>query len=266
MSSSIDGCVPARTPKLYWGTCYSSIETSTSAYLVDGGKACIILGALVTIADVMDNMPFLDLLWRACFLWQLTGDTTCGTIELIRALEDAELQAYVPLTDWDKRTSLFGREAFIYDAEADHYMCPNGAIVRRDRHDYVKQIHHYRADAATCNAYGLKAKCTKSNEDRTIRRRFFRSIWTGWQPITKLRQLLAGRRRRIRSARFGSRYCSVKASSGMAWNDSGYITWEGELRGSANGNGTNHHTAGVMARLGTPPLAWRGPRSRPSPK
>jgi transposase len=147
-------------------------------YLVDGGKARIILGVLVTAADVMENMPFLDMLWRACFRFQIwphstTGDTTYGTVEIIRALEDAGIRAYVPITDWDKRTSLFGREAFTYDAEADHYTCPNGANLHWDRHDYVNQPHHYHADAATCNACPLKAKCTKSDEGRTIRRSFF---------------------------------------------------------------------------------------------
>jgi Transposase DDE domain len=147
-------------------------------YLVDGGKARIILGVLVTAADVMENMPFLDMVWRACFRSQLrprsaTGDTTYGTVEIIRALEDAGIRAYVPITHWDKRTSLFGREAFTYDAEADHYTCPNGAILHWDRHDYVNQTDHYHADAATCNACPLKANCTKSNDGRTIRRSFF---------------------------------------------------------------------------------------------
>jgi transposase len=147
-------------------------------YLVDGGKARIILGVLVTAADVMENMPFLDMVWRACFRWQLrprsaTGDTTYGTVEIIRALEDAGIRAYVPITDWDKRSSLFGRDAFSYDAEADHYTCPTGAILHWDRHDYVNQTHHYRADAATCNVCPLKAKCTKSDDGRSLRRSFY---------------------------------------------------------------------------------------------
>jgi hypothetical protein len=79
----------------------------------------------------------------------------------------------VPLTDWDKRTSLFGREAFIYDAEADQYVCPNGEILQWERHDYINQTHHYRADAATCNACRLKAKCTTSKEGRSLRRSFY---------------------------------------------------------------------------------------------
>jgi transposase len=36
-------------------------------YVVDGGKARIILAALVTPADVMENVPLRDLLWRVCF-------------------------------------------------------------------------------------------------------------------------------------------------------------------------------------------------------
>lgn len=147
-------------------------------YLVDGGKARIILGVLVTAADVMENMPFLDMVWRACFRWKLrprsaTGDTTYGTVEIIRALEDAGIRAYVPITDWDKRTSFFGRDTFHYDAEADQYTCPSGAVLAWERHDYVNQAHHYRADAATCNACPLKPKCTPSDEGRSLRRSFY---------------------------------------------------------------------------------------------
>ena len=49
-------------------------------YVVDGGKARIILTALVTPAEVADNQPAVDLLWRTRFRWklhprQVTGDT-----------------------------------------------------------------------------------------------------------------------------------------------------------------------------------------------
>ena len=78
-------------------------------YVVDGGKARIILAALVTPAEVRENQPMLDLLWRVCFRWklrprQVTGDTTYGTTENIVAIEDAGIQAYVPLRDFDHRT------------------------------------------------------------------------------------------------------------------------------------------------------------------
>jgi hypothetical protein len=80
-------------------------------YAVDGGKARIILAALVTPSEVMENQPMLDLLWRARFRWhlaleQVTGDTTYGTVENIVALEDAGIRAYA-LPDFEKRTPFF---------------------------------------------------------------------------------------------------------------------------------------------------------------
>jgi hypothetical protein len=71
-------------------------------YVVGGGKARIILSALVTPAEVMENQPMRDLLWRTCFRWklrprQVTGDTTYATLENIVAVEDGGIRAYVPL-------------------------------------------------------------------------------------------------------------------------------------------------------------------------
>jgi hypothetical protein len=57
---------------------------------------------LVTPADLMENPPLLDLLWRACCRGrlrprQVTGDTTYGTVENIVAVEDQGIRALVPL-------------------------------------------------------------------------------------------------------------------------------------------------------------------------
>src|SRR5215208_2887926 len=54
-------------------------------YVVAGGKARVILSALVVPADVKDNLPMLDLLWRSCFRWglrphHLTGDSIYGRL------------------------------------------------------------------------------------------------------------------------------------------------------------------------------------------
>lgn len=99
--------------------------------VVDGGKARIILAALVTPSEVMENQPVLDLLWRTRFRWkvhprQFTGDTTYGTAENIVALEEQHIRAYVPLPDFDKRTEFFGQRDVHSDAERDVYICPSG--------------------------------------------------------------------------------------------------------------------------------------------
>jgi transposase len=146
-------------------------------YVVDGGKARIILEALVTPADVMENTPMLDLLWRARFRWQIhpkrvIGDTTYGTADNIRILEEAGIRAYVPLPDWDGRTPYFGPSSFTYDPERDVYHCPQGQPLHRYRTDYVPEVHLYRAAASTCNSCPIKNACTASDQGRTVTRSF----------------------------------------------------------------------------------------------
>ena len=140
-------------------------------YVVDGGKARIILEALVTPAEVMENQPILDLLWRVCFRWklrpdQVTGDTTYGTIENIVAIEDAGIRAYVPLPDFDHRTRFYGGDRFTYDPERDDYHCPGGQALRFRKHKHTERMRVYQAPAAACNACPLKAQCTTSTKGR----------------------------------------------------------------------------------------------------
>ena len=146
-------------------------------YAVDGGKARIILEVLVTPADVMENQPFLDLLWRVCFRWQLrpdqvTGDATYGTVASIVAVEDQGIRAYVPLSDVGKRPGFFGPEAFTYDAEQDIYTCPNGAVLRFRGNHYTARARAYQAPASACSACPFKARCTDSQKGRIFTRSF----------------------------------------------------------------------------------------------
>jgi transposase len=117
---------PDASPMWDWGAIRLGYHDH---YVVDGGKRRIILAALVTPADVTESQAMRDLLWRVCFrrkIWphQVTGDAKYGTIENIVAVEDAGIRAYVPLTDFEHRSPLFGRDVFTYDAEQDHYSCP----------------------------------------------------------------------------------------------------------------------------------------------
>jgi hypothetical protein len=89
------------------GRCRSLVEAHPFGVLVlTKGQQ---LAALVTPADVMENVPLQDLLWRVCFRRkirprQVTGDTTYGTVENIVAVEDAGIRASMPLPDFDART------------------------------------------------------------------------------------------------------------------------------------------------------------------
>ena len=163
---------PDATPmRVEGGTCLGYHDH----YVVDGGKARIVLAALVTPADVMENAPMRDLLWRVRFRRklrprQVTGDTTYGTLENIVAIEDQGIRAYVPLPDFDRRTPHFGKGDFAYDAETDAYRCPGGAKLRPLKHEGALPARIYQAPATACNACPLKTQCTTSRRGRRVRR------------------------------------------------------------------------------------------------
>ena len=144
-------------------------------YVVDGGKARIILNALVTPFEVTENAPMLDLLWRTSFRWKLhpkrvTGDTAYGTTENIAAVERAGIRAYVPLTGAGKARPYFSKEEFLYDHSDDSYLCPAGQTLRRFSDYAARRLTKYKTDGATCAACSLRPQCTTSKNGREVLR------------------------------------------------------------------------------------------------
>ena len=146
-------------------------------YVVDGGRRRVILAALVTPADVMENVPMLDLLRRVRFRWKLrpkraVGDTTYGTGENLQGLAADGIRAYVPLPDWGKSSPFFSQRDFTYDPGQDVYRCPQGTILRFRGNSYGSQVRIYQAPAATCQTCSIRSQCTDSREGRKLNRPF----------------------------------------------------------------------------------------------
>jgi transposase len=144
-------------------------------YVVDGGKARIILTALVTPAEVADNQPAIDLLWRTRFRWklhprQVTGDSKYGTVENIVALEDQHVRAYVPLSAAGTKPGLFRDTDFVYQSDTDTYRCPGKQTLRFRSLEAQSQRRIYGAPAKTCAACALRTQCTTSPRGRKIGR------------------------------------------------------------------------------------------------
>jgi hypothetical protein len=119
----------------------------------------------------------LDQLWRVTFRWRLRpkrviADTTYGTIDNIRAVEEGGIRAYVPLPDWEHQRPYYGPAQFTYDAEHHVYVCPQGVLMRPYRRSYTQERVQYRAEAAVCNACPVKAECTPSAHGRVVHRSF----------------------------------------------------------------------------------------------
>lgn len=88
----------------------------------------------MTPAEVQDNQPAIDLLWRTRFRWKLQprlviGDSKYGTVENIVAIEDQHLRAYLPLSAAGQSADVFDEHDFRYDASADAYRCPGDKVL-----------------------------------------------------------------------------------------------------------------------------------------
>jgi hypothetical protein len=132
-------------------------------YVVDGGKARVILNVLVTPAEVMENQPMLDLLWRSRFRWRarvrrVTGDSTYGTKEIVAAVEKAGIRAYVSMADFEKKSPYYGKSSFTFDREGDLYRCPTGESLRLYTYSYTERVTKYRADPESCRACPPEAR------------------------------------------------------------------------------------------------------------
>ena len=143
---------------------------------MDGGKARIVLNALVTPSEVTENRPMLDLLWSTVFRWRIrprhvTGDAKYGTRENVAALEKAGIRAYIGIPNFDLRdTGLFGPGHFRYDPERNVYVCPAGQHLPWRARNSGARGTMYRAKAEACNACELKKRCTDSENGRTVYR------------------------------------------------------------------------------------------------
>jgi transposase len=151
-------------------------------YVVDGGKARIILAALVTPSEVTENRPMLDLLWRSAFRWRLwphhvSGDAKYGTAENVAAIEQANIRAFVALHRSGGKPNIFSREDFTYDPKEDVYLCPAGELLRplgkkkeNGEEDHEGKVTTYRAKASYCKTCELRARCTSNKLGRSLRR------------------------------------------------------------------------------------------------
>jgi transposase len=144
-------------------------------YVVDGGKARVVLNVLVTPFEVTENAPMLDLLWRTSFRWklhprQVTGDSAYGTTENIAAVEKAGIRAYVPLTRAGKARPYFSKEEFLYDPELNIYQCPAGEILTPKTFRTARNQVIYKTEPGTCTSCSMRAQCTDNKTGRQVLR------------------------------------------------------------------------------------------------
>lgn len=147
-------------------------------YVVDGGKARIILSSLVTPASIMDNTPILDLVDWVLSRWNLkpkiaVGDAKYGTVPNIVGLEERGIKAYLPTSDFSNRTKYYSSKLFQYDLGKNLYICPQGQTLPLVSRRKTEKVFVYKPKGHVCNACPVKGGCTGSKSGRHIFRSFF---------------------------------------------------------------------------------------------
>jgi hypothetical protein len=146
-------------------------------YLVDGGRARIILHAFVTPGDVSESQVLVDQLRRTLFRrklrpQRLIADAKYGTARNVHAIEELGIRAFVPLHEGDTSSPFYRHTQFTYDAEQDSYHCPQGTVLKFRHRDDQNERWLYRAKASVCNVCAVKSACTSSNQGRLVGRSF----------------------------------------------------------------------------------------------
>jgi hypothetical protein len=75
-----------------------------------------------------------------------------------------------------ERARRYGEDGFHYDADADHYHCPQGERLALHLIDPNERVAIYRAPASACADCPAKARCTPHDEGRHIYRPL--AAWT----------------------------------------------------------------------------------------
>ena len=230
-------------------------------YVVDGGKSRIILQALVTPSEVMDNQPMLDLIFRTRFRWklhprQVTGDTKYGTIENIKAMEDQGIRAYVPLPNWEERYEVWSASHFRYEPQADQYRCPQGQMLQRVGVVNPDGRQLYRAPAAICNACPVKVQCTTSNQGRRV----YRHVGEEYLERVRTYQQTPAYQKALRKRQVWVEPLFAEAKD---WHGLRRfrlrLLWRAQLRGPTHRDWTKSQATPQETGVGTAPVPRGGP-------
>jgi len=146
-------------------------------YVVDGGRARIILGCLVTPHATQDDAPMLDLAWWVRFRWRVTfkravADARYGTSANVLALFNNGILPYIPLLTAAAQTrrpnDKFPLAQFDYDPRLDQYTCPAGESLLYSHTISSTQRRVYKAQPHVCSQCVIRSHCTTSKHGRTV--------------------------------------------------------------------------------------------------
>lgn len=144
------------------------------------GKTNIITDVHITAGNVHDSVPYIERLERqqARFGFNIKAvglDAGYNSAPICKQLEDKQIFAAIAYRRLNHKPGMFYKREFVYDAEQDHYTCPEGQILiykTTSREGY----HHYQSDGSHCkNCPSLKRCNQNARHVKTVTRHVWQS-------------------------------------------------------------------------------------------
>jgi hypothetical protein len=139
----------------------------------------VITAVETTPGSIAENKKLMGLVDRhekntRCQAQIVVADHKYGTSENFVACQERGITTHMGdalgKAQQGRQQTVFGDEAFHYDAGRDVYLCPAGQTLNPRRMHPIRRTTEYKAPARVCAACVLRAKCTRSSHGRTVQR------------------------------------------------------------------------------------------------
>lgn len=139
----------------------------------------VITAVETTPGSIAENKKLMGLLDRhekntRCQTQIVVADHKYGTSENFVACQERGITTHMGdalgKAQQGRQPTVFGDEAFRYDAACDVYLCPAGQTLNPRRMHPIRRTTEYKAPARVCTACVLRAQCTRSSHGRTVQR------------------------------------------------------------------------------------------------
>ena len=146
--------------------------------VIDDAKG-VITAVETTPGSIAENKKLMELIDQhenntRCQVQTVVADHKYGTNENYVACQDRGITTHMGdalgKAQQARERTIFGDEAFTYDAVRDIYHCPAGQTLKPRRLHPTRRTIEYKASAKVCAACVLRAQCTRASNGRTVKR------------------------------------------------------------------------------------------------
>lgn len=140
----------------------------------------VITAVQTTAGDVKENGQLMRMIEQhevhtAVAVATVVADKQYGTAENFRSCQERGIRSHMgdfqaAQLGTGRREGIYTESDFRYDPAADSYTCPAGQTLTRRKTKTGRNAYEYAAAVATCRACPLRARCTRSQGARTLKR------------------------------------------------------------------------------------------------